>query len=57
MSSGASEVSPAARDCVGATDERLTRYRGRQIDLPTDESLWPGQVYLEWHRENKYLRE
>lgn len=50
-------VSPAARDCVGTTDELLSRHRGQRVALPEDESLWPGQVYLSWHRENKYLRE
>lgn len=51
------KASPAARDCIGTTDELLARYHRRQIDLPADESLWPGQDYLEWHRENKYLLE
>ena len=50
-------VSPAARDCIGTTDELLRQYHGQQIGLPADESLWPGQVYLEWHRMKKYLRE
>lgn len=50
-------VSPAARDCIGTTGELLERYRRRPIALPAEESLWPGQDYLEWHRANKYLRE
>lgn len=52
-----SVLEPAARDCIGTTDELLTHYRRKQIVLPADESLWPGRDYLEWHRANKYLRE
>ena len=49
------KVSPAARDCVGNVDTLLTRFRGQEILLPDDQSLRPGQDYLDWHREKKYL--
>ena len=49
------KVSPVARDCIGTVDELLTRYRGQSILLPEDESLRPGQDYLDWHRKEKYL--
>ena len=48
-------VSPAARDCVGTVDVLLTPFRGQRVRLPADESLWPGQDYLDWHRREKYL--
>ncbi len=47
-------VSPVARDCIGTVDTLLTRYGRRPIRLPEDESRWPGQEYLEWHRATKY---
>ena len=49
------KVSPLARDCVGTVDRLLTRYDRRPIALPADRDLRPGQEYLDWHRETKYL--
>ncbi len=47
-------VSPTARDCIGTVGALLTRYGRQPIRLPEDESRWPGQEYLEWHRATKY---
>lgn len=48
-------VSPVARDCIGTVDSLLTRYHGHPILLPADETRYPGQGYLDWHRTSKYL--
>ncbi|HXE94812.1 MAG TPA: HNH endonuclease [Dongiaceae bacterium] len=33
----------------------LGRMKGKQITLPTNDSYWPGQQHLEWHRKHKFL--
>ena len=50
-------VSPVARDCIGTVESLLTRPHRQRIRLPDDETLWPGQDYLDWHRTTKYLDE
>ena len=50
------KVSPAAKGCVGTVDALLSRFHGQTILLPEDEDLRPGQDYLAWHREKRYLR-
>lgn len=49
------QVSPASRECVGATDDLLARFRGHQVRLPADPDLRPGEAYLAWHRANRFL--
>ena len=50
------KVSPVTKDCLGTVDALLTRFHGQEILLPDDPALRPGQDYLDWHREKKYLR-
>jgi len=32
----------------------LEQYHGRSLRLPRDESLWPGPIYLSWHRKHRF---
>ncbi len=46
---GFSESSP--------NQKSLAEMDGQRLLLPRDEAIWPGPVYVQWHRTNQFLRD